>query len=416
MKIETHASERPPGRRGRLRILGCLACALQLAQADPAAAEPPTACAALVRLVEAARPGPVFLASYPTVTEGPLQAAAFLYDNAAAAIALVGCGREKEAGRIGDAILLALNNDRFWHDGRLRNGYAAGAVGTGPVKLSGWWDQERRQWFEDRYQVGSDNGNMAWAMLALLALDRPGGNPDYRAGAERIGHWVAASRDPRGPGGFSGGVFGHEPAPSPLTWKSTEHNTDLAAAFSRLAQLTGKPFWSEQAAAATHFVVTMWDPTAARFAVGTGEDGVTRNPLLALDAQIWPLLSLHGAATRHAPVVATIERQLRVGDGYAYGEAKDGIWTEGTAQMALLDALTGHEAEARTALAAIRPQQTPDGSYYASSTQALPTGFMLQTDPMKPRLYYRLPHLGATAWVALAERRFNPFTATGGLP
>jgi hypothetical protein len=380
------------------------------------AAAPPTACGHLAGLVEAAPPGPVFLASYPTVAEGPLHAAAFLYDNAAAAIALVGCGQVEKARRIGDAILLALNNDRFWHDGRLRNGYAAGAVGTGPIKLSGWWDKTEQKWFEDRYQVGSDNGNLAWAMLALLALDQAGGGPDYRAGAERIGRWVAASADSRGDGGFRGGTFGHEPDPSPLAWKSTEQNTDLAAAFARLAAITGQTFWRQQAEAARHFVAAMWDPSCRCFAVGSGEDGVTRNPLLALDAQVWPLLAIAGAAEEYAPVVTTVERQLRVGDGFAYGQAKDGLWTEGTAQMTLLYALTGHESEAAAAAKAILDQQMPDGGFYATSAASLPTGFMLQTDPMKPRLYYRLPHLGAAAWAALAERHFNPFTATMGLP
>ncbi len=194
-----------------------------------AEAEPKPACAFLAQQIEAAPPGPLFLASYPTVTTGPLKGAAFLYDNAAAVIALVGCGQTDKARRIGDAMLLALAHDRFWHDGRLRNGYAAGPVGDGPVKLAGWWDEDKKQWLEDRYQVGSDNGNMAWAMLALLALDRTGLGADYRAGAERIGHWVVASRGPHD--GFTGGTFGHEPDPAKLTWTSTEHNTDLAAAF-----------------------------------------------------------------------------------------------------------------------------------------------------------------------------------------
>jgi len=57
-----------------------------------------------------------------------------------------------------------------------------------------------------------------------------------------------------------------------------------------------------------------------------------------------------------------------------------------------------------------------DGGFYATSTRELPTGFMLDTDPTKPRLYFRLPHLGAASWAALAERGFNPFTATKGLP
>ncbi|MBR1165922.1 hypothetical protein JQ571_02980 [Bradyrhizobium liaoningense] len=163
----------------------------------------------------------MFLPSYPTVNSGPLHGAACLYDNAVAAIALVGCGEQDKARRIGAAILWAIDNDRSWHDGRLRN---------------------------------------------------------------------------------------------------------------------------------------------------------------------------------------------------AYGEDRDGVWTEGTSQMALLLKLLGRTAEAKSLVAVIESQRSPDGGFYATSVRALPTGFMLDTDPAKPRLYFRLPHLGAASWAALAERGFNPFTATKGLP
>jgi hypothetical protein len=406
-------------RRTTHKLLGYLAGALLVVLppgvSSSASAAPPSACVTLANFVETAPPGPIFLASYPTATEGPLHTA-FLYDNAVATIALIGCGQTEKARRIGDAILIALHKDRFWHDGRLRNGYAAGAVGDGPLKLSGWWDDSLKQWVEDRYQVGSDNGNMAWAILALLALNHATGESGYLAGAERIGHWIAASRDPRGDGGFTGGTFGHEPIPSFITWKSTEHNTDLAAAFVRLAAVTGNPFWHEQAQAAERFVRAMWDASCGCFAVGSGEDGVTRNPLLALDAQVWPLLALAGAATQYGAAIPTVEQRLRVGNGFAYSQAKDGIWTEGTAQMALLYALIGRPADAKAATKATSEQQIPDGSFYATNTQSLPTGFMLSTDPAKPRLYFRLAHLGATAWVALAEMRYNPFTATTAFP
>ena len=53
-------------------------------------------------------------------------------------IALVGCGERERARHIGDAILAALDHDRAWHDGRLRNAYAAGSVRQFPVKLGGW--------------------------------------------------------------------------------------------------------------------------------------------------------------------------------------------------------------------------------------------------------------------------------------
>src|SRR5690242_11108039 len=85
----------------------------------PALAEP---CTVLARQVDSAGPGAVFVASYPTATDKALKNVAFLYDNAAATLALVGCGDTARAVRIGDAILAALDHDRFWKDGRLRNG------------------------------------------------------------------------------------------------------------------------------------------------------------------------------------------------------------------------------------------------------------------------------------------------------
>ena len=243
--------------------------------------------------------------SYPTVESGPLHGAAYLYDNAVAAIALVGCGERDKARRIGAAILWAIDNDRTWHDGRLRNAYGAGVVASGSVKLPGWWDNTQNKWLEDRYQVGSDVGNMAWAMLALLSFDDVNTGSRFRDGAARLGAWVAQWADTRGTGGFTGGTFGHEPTPEVRTWKSTEHNTDLAAAFGLLAIRTGDSRWRDKATVAEYFVNTMWDPACACFAAGTAEDGVTHNPILALDAQVSPLMALPGAAEKFASAITT---------------------------------------------------------------------------------------------------------------
>ena len=378
------------------------------------AAELPTACAYLSNAMDAQPRGPVFLASYPTVKSGPLQGAAFLYDNAVATIALVACGRTKNAVQVGDAILAGLDRDRYWHDGRLRNGYLAGPIGPGPVKLAGWWDAKQNMWVEDRYQVGSDNGNMAWAILALLALDRATADHRNRDGAVRIGGWVRQWRGKNKPGGFTGGTFAHEPAPVVEAWKSTEHNTDLAAAFTGLAQATGDRTWLVEARAAQDFVRAMWRPKCGCFAVGTGEDGKTRNPYLALDAQTWPLLAIPGAATRYKAAMAP--RKLRVGDGFAYSEAKEGLWTEGTAQVALLLELAGRQDKAAGFMKAVDAMRASDGSYYAASTRKLPTGFMLETDPAQPRQYFHIAHLAAVSWVAIAQQRYNPFTGTNALP
>jgi hypothetical protein len=65
------------------------------------------ACEGLIAAMGPADGGPVFLPSYPAAEPGPLHQAAFLYDQALAAIALIGCGEPKQAARIGDAILWA---------------------------------------------------------------------------------------------------------------------------------------------------------------------------------------------------------------------------------------------------------------------------------------------------------------------
>jgi hypothetical protein len=386
-----------------------LAVALLFGSAMTANAAPKDACAHLVRRIDTAPPGPVFLASYPTAEPGPLADTAFLYDNALAALALVGCGERARAERIGQAILSAQTNDRFWKDGRLRNAYAAGAASEKPVKLPGWWDKRQNRWLEDRYQVGSDVGNQAWAMLAMLALDTPGAETPYRAGAARLAEWIAQWRDTRGAGGFTGGVIGHEPSPEPRRWKSTEHNIDLTAAFTLLADRTGEAKWRDLAGQARHFVEAMWNPDGGFFPAGTGEDGTTPNPTLSLDAQIWPLTALPDGG-RFGAALDTADKKLGVDDGYSYGEARDGIWTEGTAQVALLQKKLGNKDRSRALIAIIESQRSPEGGYYATSSRQLPTGYGLESDPAKPRLYFRLPHLGAASWAALAECGFDPFS------
>lgn len=376
----------------------------------PGQAEEASACLALMNIPELRQPGAVFLTSFPKAEKGPLQNTAFLYDNAVAAIALVACGRSDQAAKIGDAILLALDHDRFWNDGRLRNAYLAGPVKHYPLPLSGWWEEGQQKWVEDGYQVGSDTGNMAWAMLALLTLYEDGHEPPYLAGAERLGHYIEKSWSDVEPQGFDGGTFGFEPSPEQNKWKSTEHNTDLAAAFGRLAQDSGDQRWASLSQQAQSFVATMWDEGCHCFAVGTGEDGHTLNHILALDAQLWPVLAIPGGKERFAGAYAAVVQRLQRGDGFAYSEAGTSIWTEGTAQAALFLALD--KADTAALQTAINRNRSPDGWYYASDVKSLPTGFQLQTDPSKPREYFHTPHLAALAWVALYEQHFNPFTGT----
>jgi hypothetical protein len=353
----------------------------------------------------------VFVASYPTATDKALKNVAFLYDNAAAALALTGCGDVPHAARIGDAILAALDHDRFWKDGRLRNGTMAGPVAN-PVKLGGW--QEKDHWAEDGYQVGSDTGNLAWAVLALLGLHQAGDK--YLRGALRIAMYVEKSHSAPGfPHGFSGGTFGGEPKPQQNTWKSTEHNIDLAAAFARLAEATQDPHWAMRAAQARALVDAMWDKRCNCFAAGTGLDGKTPNRFLALDAQLWPLLALPGGVARYGAALKTARAKMTVRGGFTYSETGKAVWTEGTAQAALLAALMHQPGQAAQLLATVERNRAQGGSYFAADRDT-DTGFRLDTDASQARTYFHMPHLGALAWAALAQRRFNPFTGTMALP
>jgi hypothetical protein len=369
----------------------------------------PDACTALTRQVDGVGQGAVFIASYPTATDKALKNVAFLYDNAVATLALTGCGDTTRAARIGEAILAALDHDRFWKDGRLRNGYLAGPPAK-PVKLAGW--QEDANWAEDGYQAGSDTGNLAWALLALLSLYQNGAGDKYREGALRLALYVEKSFDAPG---FTGGTFGGEPAPRRNSWKSTEHNIDLAAAFARLAEATQDAHWTLRASQARNLVTAMWDKRCGCFAVGTGLDGKTPNHFLALDAQLWPLLVLSDGTARYSEALDTARNKMMVGNGFTYSAAGKAVWTEGTAQAALLASLMRQQGQASRLLGVVERARAPDGSYFAADRDT-DTGFRLDTDPAQARRYFHLPHLGALAWVALAQRGFNPFTGKGALP
>jgi hypothetical protein len=381
-----------------------------------AAARTPTACDYLSESIDGQPNGPVFLASFPTVRSGPLDGTAYLYDNAVATVALVACGQPQKAALIADAIILALDHDRYWHDGRLRNAYQAGPVGQGPLKLAGWWDAQQNKWLEDFYQVGSASGNLAWAILALLAVDASSHNRSYVEAATRIGTWLMRWRSELGPGGFTGGTFGEEPDPRSEMWKSTEQNADLAAAFAGLAAATGDKQWLRDAQLAEDFVLAMWNRSCTCFSAGTTEDGITANHFLALDAQVLPLLALPDAAIRYVGAFETATARLSDSGGFSFGETKGGMWTEGTAQAALFAELSGRQAEAASLITAIQGMQAADGSCYASSALKLSTGLPLETDPTQLRQYFHVAHLGATAWAAIAEQKYNPLIRKSALP
>lgn len=404
-----------------------------LAGAAASAATPATApalCGAIRAQLDAEAGGaPVFLVSYPALPgleplPPGLVHSAFSYDNALAAISLVACGQTRAAERIGQALLTGVNTDRSFNDGRIRNAYRAGPAGRPPLP-PGWWDAKAGRWEEDPSQNSSSTGNVAWVALAMLTLDEATAKPDasahppvpgqrpYLDAAVRLMAWVAdLMADPIAPAGFDGGVDGFDATQQRLSWKSTEHNIDAAAAFAWLARRTGEARWSESARMARGFVAAQWQADDGHFRIGTQGDGRSPNlSVIALDTQVWPLLAFPDAPVDWRRSLKWAETHMAAEGGFDFNDDRDGRWPEGTAQAALVYRMLGNGGEVARLLGVLGQDVAPDGLLYAASHDGLTTGLAVGSSTgVGEFLYYRRPHLGATAWAILAATGWNPFT------
>lgn len=378
--------------------------------------------------------GPLFLASYRPAgndrgsppLEPALANAAYTYDNALAGIALLACGDAASARRIGDAVVRAIERDPNAADGRVRNAYRAGPMTEDKAALPGRWDEGRKQWIADAYQVSTATGNVAWAALLLLNLSQAEPSPAYLAGTRKLLGWIEQrTRAKNDPDGYNGGWYGWDNAQRAQTWKSTEHNIDIAVAAAWAVRLGAAGGQDEamrrQARTALDFVARMWNPSEQRFNIGTKEDGATVSAEgSGLDAQLWPLLAATDRSCGWTGALDWAQKHHRSGEGYGFSREPDGIWTEGSAQFAAtLVARKGMAPEALWRLLA--SQRADNGLYYATPSARISTGLAIGPDsPGADFFYYHWPHLGATAWIALAATGFNPLTgktaAAGAIP
>jgi hypothetical protein len=323
---------------------------------------------------------------------------AYVYDNAVVGLALLSSADMQGAVCIASALALAQRQDRFFHDGRLRNAYRAGPAPTqGNYPLAGWWDDAKSRWLEDGYQAGTATGVLAWALLLWIALGK-----DYREPAERAADFVQAHL--RGPRGYTGGFVGFEPTPQRVAWVSTEHNIDLAAAFAALGR-------RDAAAHAADFVASMWQASEGRFAIGLRPDG-TLNEASAIDANLWPLLAKNAKADWHKALAWVLAQHgLPPGpnaNGVDFNTDRDGIWLEGTAMTALACKRAG--LPAARLMATLRANTSPSGLIYASTIPQLTTGLSTGLDEHAADFtYFRRPHIAPTAWAMLASTNTSPF-------
>lgn len=387
-----------------------------------------SSCAALHTAAQAVPGnGPMLLPSYPSLKQGDasiraLQNAAFVYDNALAGIALIACGQPDQARRIADALLLAAAHDPGFKDGRLRNAYRSGAIGGEKIELPGYWQSQGNYWSQDPYQTGTATGNSAWAALLLLNVYDNTHERRYLDAAVAQLHWIQAHTLGTNPPAYEGGVFGYDNAQRAQHWKATEHNIDIYAAATWAARESGDATLTQQAKVAGNFVRLMWDNTQHRFLVGTLDDGKTlSHDKSGLDAQAWPLLAFQPHPAEWNQVWGWIDTQHRSGDGYGFRRQPDGIWTEGTAQVAAAMQASG-KVVPDSLWQLLAAQRGDGGMLYATPQSRIGTDFAIgPTSTYADFFYYHYPHLGATAWAALAAKAWNPFigqpiTHAAGMP
>lgn len=416
MRARNRMRDRTRWRRTTLTPLAALfvfgsAAAPAAAPSQPQRIVAQRACNAIAGHVGDASGPPVFLASYPDARAGgepALGTAAFTYDNALAVIALIACHKLPQAERIGAAL-----RDAALAGPRLRNAYRAGPV-KGKVLPNGWWDAKSNRWLEDPQQFGTATGNVAWAGLALLALNTATGEPRWRDAAEHLAQWIASNTARHaGAPGFTGGINGFDDHPETLAWKSTEHNIDATALFTWLARDTKAGLWQQSAHSARAFVASQWNAGTQHFMVGTLPDGHENTGVSALDVQLWALL-LPGAAPAWKHDMHYVETHYNVPGGFDFNTDRDGLWVEGTAQAALVYRSLGDHTKADALLTTLNGQFAPGGYLYATREARITTGLALSpSSPGADFYYYHQPHLGATAWAALAALDWNPFVAYG---
>ncbi|WP_327495139.1 hypothetical protein [Ensifer sp.] len=376
-------------------------------------------CRSLATAVDAASKDgqPVFLASYrPGPSESalplPLRSSAFSYDNALAVIALVSCGALDQGRRIGEAFLHAIDHDRSFRDGRIRNAYRAGIVQSVSL-LPGWWEPAIKGWAEDGYQNGTATGNVAWVALALLTLADTTDDARYLAATRTLMDWVKVHTGGTAGAGVTGGVDGFDPVQTRLAWKSTEHNLDVYAAALWYGRATGDQRFIGLMRSSRAFLDEAFLEQPGCFALGREPDGRMNGSVrLALDTQLWPVLAVPDGPPAWRRALACAETRMTVAGGFDFNEDRDGLWVEGTAQAALTYQVVGQRTRANELLNGLTAELAPSGWLYATREERLTTGLRIGPgSTSEDFFYFRRPHLGATAWAALAANRWNPFVS-----
>jgi hypothetical protein len=410
---------------------------------------------------------PRLLQSYNN--ESGLLTAAFIYDNALAAIAYLAnptVANVRRARLIGDALLWIQANDEKYTDGRVRQAYAAGPMlfyGGGPY-FPGLRREDGKAAFLWPFGFGgSATGDIAWAGLALAQLYVDTRIRKYLDGAVVLGEWIADKVSPYDFGGYHGGL--QSDGETPQKWASTEHNIDAYAFFTLLGHLTKDRRWAPRANVAADFVRQMWNRADRYFWTGTlgGVDGEDPNDInkgnVPEDVQTWALLGL--GERRYDPAVdwvtanlantdassgtpisgVTYSSQAKVLTGPVSGSDlpnnRDAVWLEGNGHTALAllerdghgdanrarrllhdtvvaqDRLGAGQTVGRTADAAGGKLSNPgEGGTWTGTPLPARSGIVAASSAFDTGFafgYFQRQHVGASSWFLMAAQNFNPY-------
>lgn len=443
---------------------GAAGAVLALGGGAPASASGPAA----ARPVPAGRPGlrsavdvlDVMTNAYPDLTDEPrlpqsyadelgLFSTAFVYDSALAVVAALAAGRTELARTIGDGLVYAQTHDPAYADGRLRQGYNVGPYvfydgvpnGFGLVLPDGTANIGWQFGF-----LGTAVGDMAWPGIALVQLYDATGDPAYLEGAQRIARWITTRAVNPGPlGGFSFGVDGGDRSVPNV---STEHNIDAVSFFTMLHHVDGDAAWLAAVARARALVERMWEPAGGFFYTGSNDGATVNRVPLPLDPQTWSWLTLQdnryaASVDWAAEALATTDTpsspnsQLPEGvsvSGVTFSSASltstavynglqvdpDGVWLEGTAQLAtaLADRRAPRDrARANALLGQLRLAQAELGAGQHVGGTPLGVGGVVAASSLLDSGfgfgYFQVQHVGATAWYVMAELGVNPMLLGG---
>ncbi len=351
-----------------------------------------------------------------------LRNCAYTYDNALALLAFLAGDSIQRAKLIGDAFVYAANHDRFFSDGRIRDAYSAGDIalpaGWKPnnrdftVPAPGFYDDSLGAFFEVE-NTGLSVGNDAWVMISLLALHkRIPGDTTYLFAAKRIGQFIELFKNSSGLyQGYQGGLDSIETAtPVKRTWASTEHNLDVYAAFRVMNNAVPNITWSTGFAHARTFVAAMNLSSGCYLTGTTNPNALNTNALqLPLDPQTWSVLAFFDSLAAYPQLPCAKQNHFCSHDGFRgfdFNTDTDGVWFEGTGQMACALAFAMQCDTARFYRGELRrAQQTSpfgDGQgIAASSHDSVSSGFGFS--------YFQRLHVGATSWNVFAQLGWNPY-------